>query len=65
MVAITLRPGGAPSTPREHHDEALKSEARGAPFGVAAAVTPAVGGGEMVMLMVSVPIYKTREEAFR
>ena len=32
MVAITLRPGGAPSTPREHHDEALKSEAR-APFG--------------------------------
>ena len=32
MVAITLRPGGAPSTPREHHDEALKSKAR-APFG--------------------------------
>lgn len=28
MVAITLRPGGAPSTPREHHDEALKFEAR-------------------------------------
>jgi hypothetical protein len=31
MVAITLRPGGAPSTPREHHDEALKSQDRGAP----------------------------------
>ena len=31
MVAITLRPGGAPSTPREHHDEALKSQDRRAP----------------------------------
>lgn len=38
MVAITLRPGGAPSTPREHHDEALKSEAAWAPFGDVAAV---------------------------